>query len=159
MDFQGATLSEPRGPAQAPWWFLLGQVTAGVLLFCQVFLPWARHGSLSQSSSLDAVVLIRTGTVEELVPTGAAALLLVLPVLGLILAFLAFATRRWARNAGFVTLGLAAVVWTVLSRVLGTLEFSRWGAGGLVTMLGVALGVVICVSSLVQLVRPSRGTR
>ena len=56
---------------------LLASAVAAACWLVALFLPWTNEGALSSVSLLDAVEVIRRGSVDAVVPSGAAVVLLV----------------------------------------------------------------------------------
>lgn len=63
---------------------LVASAAAGACWLIALFLPWTAEGTLSATSLLDAVELVRRGAVDAVVPSGAAAVLLVPALAGVV---------------------------------------------------------------------------
>lgn len=113
----------------------------------QAFLPWTAHGALSNSSSIEAVELIRTGSVSGLVPAAALPLLLLLPSCGLLLAGLCGAAGRVPRILRALVAALGTLLSAALLLSLGGGGIPVLGPGGWLTMLGVVLAALSLLAS------------
>lgn len=122
---------------------------AGVALVLQVLLVWTARGSLSSTSPVDVVALVRAGTLTS-VSTLAAYALLVLPVLGAALLVAAPARLPVVRRGRAVVGALAVVVAVVLLGDLADLDPGRFGAGAWVTVLGASVALVAVVVEVVS---------
>lgn len=124
-------------------------VVAGLALVVQVFLVWTSRGSLSSTSPVDVVALVRAGSLTSVSPLSAWSLL-VLPVLGAGLLVAAPArhlvVRRVRAAAGLVAVAVAVVLLADLVH----LDPSRFGAGAWVTALGASVALAAVVVEVVS---------
>lgn len=105
------------------------------LWFLQAFVPWTSTGLLSQSSTLDAATLIRSGAVDELVPGWAYWLLLTLPLCAVAL-LISLPFRRREADLLRVVFLLVGIASTAVLTVVLSFELSRTGPGALLSWLG-----------------------
>jgi hypothetical protein len=127
---------------------LLASAAAGACWLIALFLPWTADGTLSATSLLDAVELVRRGAVDAVVPTGAAVVLLVPALAGVVvIGVVGFAGRTaTVVRVGALAIGLIGSIALVL-RLSGT-DPGGAGPGTWVALVGVlfaaqALGFAI----------------
>lgn len=118
-------------PVLAIGWLAAGLSWAGASV-----VPWTSSGSLSQSSLVDAVRLVRQGVVGDVVPSAAAVLLLVPAMSGVVLIAAAGAGGRPAAVVRLVAavVGVVAVVVLLVQLTGGSPD--RAGLGASVALAG-----------------------
>lgn len=118
--------------------------TAGACWVTQLFVPWTTRGTLSSASMLDAVRLVRSDSVDAVVPGWAAAVLLALPAIGLLVGG-SVGLAGPVAEGGRIALTLIAVALWVLAFVgLADSDVGRLGFGGWLTAGGaVAAGAAV----------------
>lgn len=126
---------------------------AGTSWLIALFVPWTTGGALSSASLLDAVGLIRRGTVDALVPPGTAVLLVVPAVAGIVL----IGATGFAGRAVDIVRGVALAVGAIgalgLACLLTGLDPSTAGPGVWVALVGVLAALAAAARGAYRLLR------
>jgi hypothetical protein len=136
---------------------VLASVVAGACWLVALLLPWTDSGALSSASLLDAVELIRRGTVDALVPSPVAALLLVPALAGTVLVGVVGFDGRTAAFVRVAALLLGSLASLGLALRLTELDVGAAGPGAWVALGGVLAAVPATIPALKSLIRPSAG--
>lgn len=136
---------------------VLASVVAGTCWLVALLLPWTDSGALSSASLLDAVELIRRGTVDALVPSPVAALLLVPALAGIVLVGVVGLGGRTASFVRVAALLLGSLASLGLALRLTELDVGAAGPGAWVALGGVLAAVAATIPALKSLIRPSAG--
>ncbi len=132
---------------------LLASAVAGTCWLLALLLPWTSTGALSSASLLDAVELIRRGTVDAVVPSPVAVVLLVPSLAGIVV----IGVVGFAGRTASVVRGTALVLGSVASLGLGWrltgVDAGAAGPGAWVALAGVAAAVAAAVATAVPAVK------
>jgi hypothetical protein len=131
---------------------------AGACWLVSLFLPWTSKGALSSATLVDAVRLIRRGSVDALVPPAAAAVLLVPALAGIVLIGLAGFAGRAVEIARVVAGAVGAVASLGLGLPLTGADPTAAGPGAWVALVGV-VAVVAALGTTVLHARSGPGAR
>lgn len=131
----------------------LASGTAGVCWLVALFLPWTRDGALSSASLLDAVELIRRGSVDSVVPSPVAAVLLLPCLAGIVLVGAVGFHGRTTDALRLLALGVGSLGALGIGWRLVGLDPAAAGPGAWVAVGGVLVGVLAATSALSALVR------
>jgi len=130
-------------------------VVAGACWLLALLLPWTTAGPLSSASLLDAVELIRAGSVDAIVPSPAAVLLLVPALAGIVLiggAGLSGCTSSMVRGAALV---LGSIASLGLALLLTGVDATTAGPGAWAALAGVLAAGVTAIPALESWIRPT----
>ncbi|WP_183099541.1 hypothetical protein [Nocardioides pelophilus] len=131
----------------------LASGTAGVCWLVALFLPWTSAGALSSASLLDAVELIRRGSVDAVVPSWAAVVLLVPCVAGIVLVGAVGFHGRTTNALRLLALGLGSLGALGIGWRLAGLDVTAVGPGAWVALGGVLVGTLAATSAFSALLR------
>lgn len=132
-----------------PTLLTIGWLAGGLSWVAATFLSWTSQGLLSRSSLMDAARFVRKGVVDDVVPPGAAFVLLSPAVAGLLLVGLAGLGGRAASAARTVVGLVGAVAVAALGGQLTDWSPGRAGPGAVVAVIGVVVVVVAAVSPVI----------
>lgn len=121
---------------------LIASAAAGACWLAALFLPWTAAGALSSASLLDAIELVRTGTVDAVVPRGTAVVLLVPAAAGILLIGVAGLAGRVAATVRAAALLVGAIGSLVLAWRLTDGDLLDAGPGAWTSSVGVLLAAV-----------------
>lgn len=136
---------------------LIASAVAGTCWLLALLLPWTSTGALSSASLLDAIQLIRRGTVDAVVPSPVAVVLLVPALAGIVV----IGVVGFAGRAASVVRGAALVLGSVASvgiggRLTGA-DAGAAGSGAWVALAGVAAAVATALPAVKSWIRPRSG--
>ena len=115
----------------------VSSVLAGVAWILATFLPWAQRGLLSSSSLVEAASFVRRGVID-VVPSGAAVLLLAPTAAGVVLVGLGGMSGPKVGVARAVAGWTGCALSLLLVAQLTGFEPGRWGSGAVVAAVGSA---------------------
>lgn len=146
---RGRYVDRRRPIAAAAW------IVAGVLSLVAASLPWTSRGVLSSASLLDASSLVRRGAVDAVVPQGAAVVLVLPALAGVLLIGLGGLPGMTARTLRVVVTLVGGATVVLLAARLADGDPTRLGAGAVLALAAVVLAAA-AVALDVWLLRAAR---